>query len=140
MEMVSNGRDQGAKAPSNEVVAKATRRRFSAKYKLTILRKADACTESGEIGALLRREGLFSSHLAKWRKQRDAGQLEGLTSRRRGPKPSSDAAAVRELEQVRRENERLRKRLKDAETIISFQKKVSEVLGIATEIPNDEKS
>lgn len=114
--------------PDPEVTAKAQRRRFTAEYKLRVLQEADACTAPGEIGALLRREGLYSSHLSKWREDREQAALERL-GRKRGPKPSRNPLAQR-LAEVERENAKLQRRLKQAETIIAFQKKVSEILGI----------
>ena len=106
--------------PDPEVPAKAKRRRFSAEYKLAILREADACTQPGEIGALLRREGLYSSHLVDWRRQRDAGALQAL-ARRRG-RASGDPAAA-ELERLRRDNQRLAAKLAQAQRIIEIQGK-----------------
>ena len=116
-----------AEVPDPEVVPRAKRRHFSAKYKLRILTEADQCTQRGEIGALLRREGLYSSHLTTWRKQRDREQLEGLTPKKRGRKPDLQAA---ELARLQRENERLQVRLEQAETIIEVQKKLSQMLGL----------
>ena len=116
-----------AEVPDPEVFSQAKRRQFSAKYKLRILAEADQCTQRGEIGALLRREGLYSSHLTTWRKQRDRGQLEGLTPKKRGRKPDPQAA---ELARLQRENERLQARLEQAETIIEVQKKLSQMLGL----------
>jgi transposase len=113
--------------PDPEVVAQAKRRQFSARYKLCILTEADQCTRRGEIGALLRREGLYSSHLTTWRRQRERGQLAGLTPKTRGHKPDPQAV---ELARVQRENERLKIRLEQAETIIEVQKKLSQMLGL----------
>ena len=118
-----------AVAPDPEVVEKASRRRFTAKYKLQVLEEADHC-EPGEIGALLRREGLYSSHLTTWRRQREAGALAALTPRKRGRRGRTvDAQGTRVVE-LEREVERLRQRLLQAETIIEVQKKVSLLLGI----------
>lgn len=118
-----------AAAPDPEVVEKAGRRRFAAKYKLQVLAEADRC-EPGEIGALLRREGLYSSHLTTWRRQREAGALAALTPRKRGRKGHAvDVQGTRVVE-LEREVERLRQRLLQAETIIEVQKKVSLLLGI----------
>ena len=114
-----------------EVVRKAKRRQFSARYKLRILEEAENCAERGQLGALLRREGLYSSHLTTWRRQREKGQLEALSLKRRGPKPQ-DALEER-LAKLRRENERLKARLERAETIIEVQKKLSCLLGLATD-------
>ncbi len=112
-----------------EVVPKAERRRFTAEYKLRILSEADACTQPGAIGALLRREGLYRSHLDKWRQQRRTGTLQALASQKRGPKPDPQAA---EIVRLRSENARLQQRLQQAETIIEVQKKLSALLGLAT--------
>ena len=113
--------------PDPEVLEKPKRRRFSAEYRLRIVREADACKEPGEIGALLRREGLYSSLLTAWRRQRDEGALEGLRSKKRGPK----AKAVNpRLKQLEREIARLKRQLEQAETIIEIQKKVAGILGI----------
>lgn len=126
--------------PDPEVVPTAKRRRFTAKEKLRILEEADACTEPGELGALLRREGIYSSYLSRWRRERDRGQLQGLSPKRRGPKPPVNSELMREMAKLRRENERLRARLAQAETIIEAQKKLSEVLGLAPkENGNDEQ-
>lgn len=115
--------------PDPEVEPKAKRRRFKAEYKLRILREADACEKPGELGALLRREGLYSSHLAKWRQQRS----DGLTPRKRGRK--KDTATAKQLVKLERENERLRKKLRQSEFIIEAQKKLSRLL---KEIHKDE--
>jgi transposase-like protein len=112
------------------VPEKPVRRRFSAEYKLRILREAEACQQHGELGALLRREGLYSSHLTTWRQQRDQGALDALKAKRRGRKPQPINPLAAENERLRRENERLAARLKQAETIIDVQKKVSEILGV----------
>jgi transposase-like protein len=109
-----------------EVVAKPVRRRFTAEYKLRILQAADDCSP-GELGALLRREGLYSSHLTTWRRQRDAGQLAGLAPKKRGPKPDPQAE---ELARLHRENERLQARLQQAEAILDAQKKLSQLFGL----------
>ena len=122
--------------PDPEIPEKAKRRRFSAAYKLAILREADACTEPGQIGALLRRERLYSSHLVDWRRQRETGALEAL-ARKRGPKPA-DPARV-EVDRLRRENERLRGRLAQAQRIIEIQGKVSELLGIPLDPASDDE-
>jgi transposase-like protein len=107
---------------------RAKRRRFSAEYKLRILEEVDGCTQRGQIGALLRREGLYSCHLSTWRQQRLLGQLEGLSPKKRGRKPQDPA--VEEAARLRRENERLRARLEQAEMIIEVQKKLSQLLGL----------
>ncbi len=116
--------------PQNEVTPKAKRRRFSAQYKLRILEETDRCTQPGQIGALLRREGLYSSNLTSWRRQRDQGQIGALSPKKRGPKLAPDAAMVRELTRLREQNQRLEHKLKKAELIIEVQKKVSALLGL----------
>jgi transposase len=116
--------------PDPEVVPRAKRRRFSAEYKLRILAEADACSERGQIGSLLRREGLYSSYLTTWRQQREHGQLDGLSAREWGRKPSVDQALVKELVELKRENQRLESRLQQAEAIIEVQKKLSGLLGL----------
>ena len=113
--------------PDPEVPAKTRRRRFSAEYRLRILKQADACKKPGELGALLRREGLYSSLLTNWRRQREQGALQEMRGRRRGPKPRSVDPRVKLLEA---ENRRLQRKLQRAETIITLQKKVAEILGI----------
>ena len=120
-----------------EVSGKAARRRFTAAEKLRVLREADRCTKPGELGALLRREGLYSSHLSAWRAARQRGELAGLTPRGRGPKPKPVDPRDRKLAELERENRRLAARLERAEGLIAVQKKVSQLLGIPLE--SDEK-
>lgn len=116
--------------PDPEVSAKPTRRRLTIEYKLRILKEADRATAPGQIGALLRREGLYSSHLTGWRRQRKQGTLGG---RPRGRKPTHPMEV--ENEALRAENERLTRRLAQAEMVIEVQKKLSRLLGIAPETP-----
>jgi transposase len=130
----------GTERPHSEVLAHATRRRFSAEYKLSILRQVDAYAETGEIGALLRREGLYSSNLAKWRRQREEGVLGALSPRPRGPKVNEVEAAERRIAQLEREKERLSRRLAEAELIIEFQKKVAALLGVPLRSPESDES
>ena len=130
--------DQNGSSPNNcpdpEVLprtAKAKRRTFTAAYKLWVLEEAEKCREQpGGIGRLLRREGLYSSHLTTWRRQQEAGQLMGLAPQKRGPKSNPEAEEVRRL---RRQNARLTRQLEKAELIIEAQKKLSEILGITLE-------
>jgi len=122
-----------------EVLEKASRRRFTAGYKLRLLDEAERCAGQGQIGELLRREGLYSSHLTSWRRQRDAGALDALEPKPRGRKPKASNPAAKELERLRRENQGLRERLRQAKTIIEFQKKVSEVLGIPLRSSNNDE-
>ena len=121
--------------PETEVSAKAKRRTFTKEYKLEILKRAESATGSGEIGMLLRQEGLYSSHLTQWRKLRESGALVALGARR-GPKIKKSPERL-ENERLKREVERLHKKLGHAEKIISVQKKLSEVLGIQLEEGDD---
>ena len=123
MTLPSNSPVAATVAAETEVTAKAVRRRFSAAYKMRILQEAEECS-NGELGALLRREGLYSSHLTTWRRQQEAGQLKGLKAKKRGPKPNPQA---KELKRLRHENERLRVRLQQAEAIIDAQKKLAQL-------------
>jgi transposase-like protein len=116
-----------------EVVAKARRRRFTATEKLRVLKEADGCTRPGELGALLRREGLYSSHLSAWRAARQRGELAGLTPRPRGPKAKPVDPRDRKLAEQAREITRLQARLERAEGLIEVQKQVSQLLGIPLE-------
>jgi transposase len=125
-------------APDPEVKAQARRRQHSATYKLRILEELDRCAEPGQQGAILRREGLYTSHLVKWRKQRRAGQLKALTPKKRGRR-EADPATV-ELARLQREHEKLKAKLERAEIIIRYQKKVADLLGFnpATEKGEDD--
>jgi transposase len=113
--------------PDPEVPAKVQRRTFSAEYRLRILKEADACKKHGSLGALLRREGLYSSHVMNWRRQREQGELLAGRARKRGPTAKPIDPRVKQLEV---ENRRLQRKLARAETIITLQKKVAEILGI----------
>ena len=123
---------------NSEVPEKATRRRFDAAYKLRILSEAERCSEAGELGKLLRREGLYSSNLTTWRKQRDEGVLQALGAKKRGRKPKRHDSLAAEVQRLQRENQRLAERLRQAETIIEVQKKVSEMLGTLQTCQRDE--
>ena len=118
-----------------EVSERPVRRRFSAEYKLQILRQADACTEPGQLGELLRREGLYASHLSTWRAQRERGTLDALTPKKRGRKPRDNDPLIEENRRLERVNKRLIERLRQAEVIIDVQKKVAEILGIPLPSP-----
>ncbi len=126
-----------AAAPDPEVIDKPKRRKFTAEYKLSILNQADACTEPGSLGELLRREGLYASNLNTWRYQRERGVLSGLTPKKRGRKESVRDSLSAENEKLRKENERLANRLRQAEIIIDVQKKVSQILGIPLATPGE---
>lgn len=119
-----------------EVVVKAERRHFTAEYKRRILQEADDCTPSGEVGALLRREGLYSSHLNTWRGQRQRDERQGLTPAKRGRKADPQAA---EIARLKRENDRLKAQLERAELIIDVQKKVSQMLSLPPTESDDAK-
>lgn len=124
---------------TTEVVAQAKRRRFSAEYKRRILQEADACTQTGELGALLRREGLYFSHIATWRQQRARGELEGLSPKKRGPKPKENNPLAKRVVELERENIKLRKRAKRAEGLVEVQKKVAELFGETLPTVTDEE-
>ena len=126
--------------PDPEVSDKAKRRRFTAKYKLEILREADRCTKSGELGALLRREGIYSSNLSAWRRARERGELAGLRPNKRGRKAKTKDARDKQLAEQQREIRRLKHKLAQAETVIEIQKKASELLGISLNSPDDEEN
>ena len=113
-----------------EVSAKATRRRFTAEYKRRILKEADSCTQPGERGALLRREGLYSSHVTAWRAQQRRGELAGLSAKRRGPQSRRPDPRDRKIAEQEREIARWKARAERAEALVDLQKKVSELLGI----------
>ena len=117
-----------------EVVAKATRRRFTADYKRRVLQEADRAQAPGEVGALLRREGLYSSHLTSWRAARERGELAGLTAKRRGPKPRVRDERDRRIAELERETKRLRRHVERCEAVIEVQKKLAVLLG--TELPD----
>ena len=116
--------------PDPEVPEKPKRRQFTAEYKRSIVAQAEACRHDGAIGALLRREGLYSSHLTTWRRQKEQGELEALTPKKRGRK-STATPLTEENQRLRKENARLSRRLEQAELIIDVQKKVSALLGIS---------
>jgi transposase len=117
--------------PEVEVAEKAARRQFSAEYKRKILKEADACTREGEIGALLRREGLYSSHLSVWRAARQRGEIAGLAPKKRGPKAAPTDPRDRKIVEQERETKRWKARAERAEALVDLQKKVSAILGIA---------
>jgi hypothetical protein len=127
-------------APDPEVAATAKRRQFSSKEKHRILDAADGCTELGQIGALLRRERIYSSQLATWRKQRKVSQRSALEPRQRGRKADPAIAEARRVVELTKENERLRRKLAQAHTIIDVQKKLCTLLGLPTAEDPDEKS
>lgn len=127
-----------AERPVTEVSEKAKRRRFTAEYRQRILGEAAGCTKRGEIGALLRREGLYSSHLAIWRQDAQQAQRQALTPKKRGPKPKVTDERDQRIAQLERDNAKLARRAERAEALVEVQKKVSQLLGIA--LPTTEES
>jgi transposase len=127
---VEAGNNGATSSREVEVVAKAERRRFTAEYKLRVLRDADDCKQAGEIGALLRREGLYWSNLTNWRKQRESGELAGLKGKKRGLHRREKNPLVDRVRELERDNARLKRRAERAEGIVELQKKVSAILGI----------
>jgi transposase len=125
-------------ATETEVSSKAQRRSFTAEYKRKILQEADACTKQGEIAALLRREGLYSSHLTAWRRLREAGELSGLAAKKRGPKARPVDERDREIAQLKRELAKQTARADKAELIVEVQKKLGELFGV--KMPDDPSS
>jgi len=126
-----------AGAPEPAVEAKPTRRRFTAAHKLRVLREVDRAREPGEIGAILRREGLYSSQLSQWRRERDRVAKAGLAARKRGPEPKVKDPKVKQLE---RENAKLRRRNQRLEALVAIQKKASELLGIPLNPLDDDEN
>jgi len=128
----SNTHLKPAELPDTEVSAQPRRRTFTAEYKARILAECDAVTEPGGIGAILRREGLYSSHLVDWRRRRAEDGTNGLAPRKTGrpPKSPSAKAIEKENERLRRENTRLQEQLRRAEIIVEAQKKLAEALAI----------
>ena len=126
--------------PESEVRARAARRRFTAEYKLQILREADQCAGMGEVGALLRREGLYSSHLTTWRRQREHGALVALAPKKRGRSAAAASPLARRVAELERDKARLERRLKQAEAIIDAQKKLAEILGLSVPATDDARS
>lgn len=125
--------------PDPEVLEKGKRRRYPAAYKLKVLKEAEELSPGG-LGSLLRREGIYASNIAMWRWQREKGELEGLSPKKKGPKESSSEELKRKLYELEKENKRLKKRLSHAELIIDVQKKISELSGIPLkEVPAEEE-
>ncbi|VBB43591.1 conserved hypothetical protein [uncultured Desulfatiglans sp.] len=122
--------DAAVEPPDPEVIAIKRRRNFTAKYKLRILAEVDGCAESGQVASILRREGLYSSNLTCWRRQREEGMLQALQPKKRGRKQIEQNPLAPRLAQLEKENRKLKDQLRKAETIIEVQKKISEILGI----------
>lgn len=126
--------------PDPEVSEKKPRRRFTAQYKLRILEEADGCDKLGQIGVLLRREGLYSSNLSSWRKQRQKGLLQAMSPQRRGRKQKERNPLSQQVARLEKENQRLKEKLTKAEAIIDVQKKISDILGISQDQEDGSKS
>ena len=122
-----------------EVLAKPVRRRFTVEYKRRIVKEADSCKGAGDVGALLRREGLYSSHLSAWRAARDRGELSGGSPKKRGPAPKPVDPRDKQIVELQRENRKLAKRAERAEALVEVQKKVSELLGIQLDRPDEKR-
>ena len=129
---------RSASDPDPEVPAKARRRRFAAKYKLRILAKADRCSKPGDVGELLRQEGLYSSLLSRWREQREAGALAALRPKKRGRKPQPVDPRDKQIATLTREKAAFQRRAERAEALVEVQKKLSQLLGIALPTPPPE--
>lgn len=134
----ARGNAERKRAVDPEVPAKAARRRFSGEYKRRIVREADAARDAGEIGALLRREGLYSSHLVTWRRARERGELAGLSPKRRGRKEKTVNPLAKRVAELERDKRRLERRLKQAELLLEIQKKASQLLEIPLASRDDE--
>ncbi len=132
-EAPSSGASAAPARPDPEVVGKPKRRRFTAEYRLRILEEMDRCTEPGEVGQLLRREGLYSSHLTTWRKARRDGALRGLASKKRGAKAKARNPLEPKVRQLETEVARLERELRKAHTILEVQEKVAGLLGFSLE-------
>ena len=132
--------DSNQERPDPEVSVKKPRRKFTANYKLHILQEVENCSEQGEIGALLRREGLYSSNLTTWRKQRERGILESMTPKKRGRKAREKNPLAQKVAELERENRRLQGKLKKAEIIIDVQKKISQILQLPEDPEKPEES
>ncbi len=130
----------GIVSPDPEVPENKPRRKLTAKYKLRILAEADACSQPGQIGALLRREGLYSSSLTTWRRQRKKGLLQAMTPKKRGRKEKQKNPLAKHVAQLENENRRLQLKLKKAELIIEAQKKMAEILGIAQDLNESDEN
>ena len=126
--------------PDTEVPEKATRRSFTAEYKRRILREADACKEQRQIGALLRREGLYYSNLTTWYRQAERGTLDALSSKKRGPKARKPDQSVRRIKEQEKEILKLRARLRKAELIIEAQKKIAEIFQLSLDQKEEKNS
>jgi transposase len=128
-----------ARVPNPEVQDRPVARRYTAEYKARILKEADQLSR-GELGGLLRREGLYSSQISEWRKQREHALKKWMEPQKPGPKPEAPNPLADKVAELERENEALKRRLKQAETIIDVQKKISEILSIPLNPPENDKN
>ena len=131
------GASHARPTPDPEVVATPKRRKFTAQYRLRILEEAESCTQPGEVGRLLRREGLYSSHLTEWRRARREGSLQGLTPSKRGRKPAERNPLSAKVHELEAKVARLEKELHTAHTILDVQGKVAGLLGFSLEHGKD---
>jgi transposase-like protein len=129
----SRGASLKTVVPNPEVPQKASRRRYTAEYKRGILRESEACNEQGQIGTLLRREGLYYSNLTVWRRQAERGTLDALSSKKRGPKAHKPDPSVRRIAEQEKEIQKLRARLRKADLIIDAQKKIAELFQLSSD-------
>ena len=136
---MSSSAEIGLVGQETEVSATARRRQFSAEYKRKVLAEAEACTKPGELGALLRREGLYSSNLVTWRRAQERGALAGLTPKKRGPAAKVPHPLEKKVLELQRENTRLERRAQRAEALVELQKKVSELLGVQLPKQDEER-
>jgi transposase len=136
----ARGGVERGRAADPEVPAKAKRRQFAPEYKQRILREAAAASGTGEIGALLRREGLYSSHLITWRRQRERGELAGLSAQRRGRKAKAVNPLAKRVAELERDKRRLERKLEQAELLLDIQKKASRLLEIPLRSQDDDGS
>ena len=134
----ARGDTEQGRTADPEVPAKATRRQFSGEYKRRILREAEAARDAGAIGALLRREGLYSSHLNTWRRARERGELAGLSPKRRGRKEKAANPLAKRVAELERDKRRLERKLQQAELLLEIQKKASQLLAIPLASRDDE--
>jgi transposase-like protein len=139
LEFIVSSAEIGLAGQETEVSSKARRRHFTAEYKRKILAEIDTCSKAGEIGALLRREGLYSSSLVEWRRALERGALASLTPKKRGPPATIPHPLKRKVVEFQREVSRLQRRVERAEGLVELQKKVSELLGIQLPKPDEER-
>ena len=133
---LAGGARNAVSAPDPEVPAQKVRRKLTAQYKLRILAEADRCENSRQVGQLLRRQGLYSSSLTRWRRLRDQGVLDAMAPKTRGRKPVEKNPLACQLNKLQKENQLLRKRLWQAERIIEVQKKISQILESGLDLQN----